>query len=83
MTSGLNHIINTITASTILRVTPVFISLIRLKVDDYIQSEAHRKLSLDAAMATVVLMKNNLTMGKTLPITSPVNTACVSHVIVM
>jgi beta-glucosidase len=49
----------------------------KLKVEDYIQSEAHRQLSLEAAMATVVLMKNTETMGMTLPITSPVKRACV------
>lgn len=47
-------------------------------VDDYIQSAAHQQLSLEAAMATVVLMKNNRTMGMTLPISSQVSTACVS-----
>lgn len=51
--------------------------LFRLKVEDFIQSPAHRMLSLEAAMATVVLMKNTATMGMTLPITSPVNAACV------
>ncbi|CAI8019306.1 Xylan 1,4-beta-xylosidase [Geodia barretti] len=49
----------------------------KLKVEDYVQSEAHRQLSLEAAMASAVLMKNDMTMGMTLPITTPVNSACV------
>ena len=53
----------------------------RLNVSDYVQSDAHRQLSLDAAMATMVLMKNNETMKMTLPLVKPVNTACVSLLI--
>lgn len=53
----------------------------RLMVKDYIQSEAHQQLSLDVAMATAVLLKNNKTMGMVLPITNPVTTACVSTIV--
>lgn len=49
----------------------------RLNVSDYIQSPAHRNLSLQAALESIVLLKNSEKNG--LPISSSVTyTACVS-----
>ena len=50
----------------------------RLNMSDFVQSDAHRQLSLNAALETTVLLKNNITMGMTLPITDAVSSACVS-----
>ena len=41
-----------------------------------VQSEEHRNIALEAALETVVLLKN--TKEKGLPITKPVKSACVS-----
>ena len=43
---------------------------------DYIQSKDHRELALEAAIKSVVLLKNDLHNG--LPILAPYKKACVS-----
>ena len=47
----------------------------RLNVSDFVQSDAHRRLSLRAALESFVLLKNDKERG--LPIKSPKQTACV------
>ena len=48
----------------------------RLKMFDYIQSKDHRELALEAAIKSMVLLKNDLHNG--LPILAPYKKACVS-----
>ena len=47
----------------------------RLNVSDFVQSSAHRKLSLRAALESFVLLKNDKVAG--LPLTTPARTACI------
>ena len=47
----------------------------RLNVSDFVQSDGHRKLSLQAALESFVLLKNDKARG--LPLTTPAQTACI------
>ena len=48
-------------------------------MNDFIQSKEHRELALEAAIQSMVLLKNDPSNG--LPITSPYKKACVSLVL--
>ncbi len=54
---------------------------LRLNMFDFIQSKDHRELALEAAIQSMVLLKNDPSNG--LPITLPYKKACVSQLAIV